>query len=321
MNRDHEPDQLSFFDVGVDVKKLRGEAARIICQSSHSASTRRAYASDWRDFESWCVAAGRRSLPATPDTLQLYLVDRLAVHKLATVERRLAAIVSMHERDDLASPFSRDVKALLKGVRRERGSKQVQKAALTVDALKKICVRLASSPGEAAARDRAIIALGFSAALRRSELVSLNVDDLRFEKNKGLAVTIRKSKTDQGGHGRVAGVFKASRPAYCPVSSVRDWLRIGKLKSGPLFPGTGTTNRLSEAGVGLIVKRCVASIGLDPKLYGAHSLRAGFVTAAALAGVPESVIMQRTGHRSVQTVTRYVRPASVFAVDALARAL
>ena len=200
------------------------------------------------------------------------------------------------------------------------GSKQSQKAALTVEALKKICIRLASSRGETAARDRAIIALGFSAALRRSELVALDVDDLRFER-KGLAVTIGRSKTDQFARGRVAGVFKASRPAYCPVAAVRDWLRIGKRKSGPLFPGSGASGRITEASIGLIVKRCVESIGLDPKLYGAHSLRAGFVTAAAMSGVPESVIMQRTGHRSVQTVTRYVRPASVFSVDALARAL
>lgn len=320
MNRTEEPEQLSFFPGGVDVKKLRSEAARLIGDSSQSPNTRLAYASDWRDFESWCQEAGRRDLPALPDTVKLYAMDRLSVHMVATVERRLAAVVSKHERDGFQSPYSLEVRALLRGARRESGSRPNQKCALRAEDLKKVCVRLASTHGELAARDRAIIALGFAAALRRAELVALNLEDLEFVR-KGLSLTIRRSKTDQLQLGRVVGVFKASRRAYCAVESVRDWLKVRGRKPGPLFPGTGKTGRVTEHSVNTIVKRSCAMVGLDPKLYGAHSLRAGFVTAAAENGVPESLIMQRTGHRSVQTVARYVRPASVFSVDALARAL
>jgi integrase len=320
MNRADEPEQLCLFEGGPDVRKLRSEAARIIGDASQSPNTRKAYASDWRDFETWCDEAGRRPLPCSSDTLKLYAMDRLGVHKIATVERRLAAVVSKHEKAGLGSPYSLEVRALMKGARRERGAGQLQKAALRAEDLKRICVRLATTRGEVAARDRAIITLGFSAATRRSELVALKVADLEFVR-KGLAITVRRSKTDQMQLGRVVGVFKASRRTYCAVEAVRDWLRIRGREPGFLFPGTGKSGHLTEASINLIIKRAVAMIGLDAKLYGAHSLRAGFVTAAAESGVPESVIMQRTGHRSVQTVARYVRPASVFSVDALARAL
>ena len=79
--------------------------------------------------------------------------------------------------------------------------------------------------------------------------------------------------------------------------------------------------RLEARGVYGVVKRAVESIGLDPALYGGHSLRAGCITAAAEAGVPESIIMQRSGHKSIAMVARYVRPASIWAMDPLARAL
>lgn len=302
------------------MRKLRSEAARIIGDSSQSPNTRKAYASDWRDFETWCEEAGRRSLPCSSDTLKLYAMDRLGVHKIATVERRLAAVVSKHERAGLGSPYSLEIRALMKGARRESSTRPDAKAALRADDFKRICVRLATTSGELAARDRAIMALGFAAALRRSELVALNVADLEFGR-KGLTLTVRRSKTDQMQLGRVVGVFKASRRAYCAVEAVRDWLRVRGRGPGPLFPGAGKSGRITTTSVNLIVKKCAAAIGLDPRRYGAHSLRAGFVTAAAENGVPESVIMQRTGHRSVQTVARYVRPASVFSVDALARAL
>ena len=116
-------------------------------------------------------------------------------------------------------------------------------------------------------------------------------------------------------------MFFGSRAQSCPVRALRAWLFVRGREAGALFPGSGASRHLVPAMVGQIVKRAVLSIGLDPAGFGAHSLRAGFVTAAAEAGYPETLIMQRTGHRSVQTVARYVRPATAFSVDALARAL
>lgn len=116
-------------------------------------------------------------------------------------------------------------------------------------------------------------------------------------------------------------MFYGSRASSCPVQALKAWLAERGKGTGPLFPGRGPGGQITGETVNDVVKRYVELIGLDAEAYGAHSLRAGFVTAAAEAGMSETLIMQRTGHRSVQTVAKYVRPASVFSVDVLAKAL
>lgn len=300
--------------------RLKREAARLT-SASQSVATRRAYEGDFADFSAWCLSAGRVAMPATSETLELYIVDRLRVHSLATIERRVIGVRATHLAAGHASPYTNGARDVLRGARRELGSAQASKAALRVEDLRAICRSLGSARPGTAVRDRAILTLGFAAALRRGELVALDLADIDFVA-KGLVVRLRRGKTDQEGRGRVVGVFHGTRAACsCPVRCLRAWLRIRGRAPGPLFPSHGVSGRLTTEAVNRIVKRSVELLGLDPRRYGAHSLRAGFVTAAAEAGVPESLIMQRTGHRSIQTVARYVRPATVFSVDALARAL
>jgi site-specific recombinase XerD len=317
---DSECEQLALFELGgPDVARLKAVAEKLVGAST-SAATKRAYASDWRDFEEWCSSAGRPSLPASSETIELFAVDRLRVMKLATVERRLHAIAAKHVETGHASTYTNGVRSLMRGARRERGNDEQPRAALAIEDLRRICRSLPVRSSETAARDRAIMTLGFAAALRRSEIVALDLADVRFVR-KGLLVTLRRSKTDQEAAGRTIGVFYGKRATTCPVRSLRAWLNWRGRKSGPLFTGRAKGGRLSSAAVWLIVKRLVASIGIDPDDYGAHSLRAGFVTTAAEAGVSEALIMKQTGHRSIQTVARYVRPSSAFGVDALAKAL
>jgi integrase len=316
---DGEAEQLPLFDGGPDVARLKKEGARLRAVTL-SPNTLRAYAEDWRDFEGWCSTVGRKALGARPETLELYAVDRLRTHSLATLERRMAGIVAKHVAEGLASPYDAGVRAVLMGARRERGSRQDRKAALAASDLRTICRALVAKRTERAIRDRALLTLGFAGAFRVSELVALDLADIDFVR-QGLAATIRRSKTDQKGLGRVVGVFFAMRAYCCPVRSLKAWLKIRGKKPGPLFPGEGATGRFTIRAVGDVVKRSVKLAGLDPRAYGSHSLRAGFVTCAAERGVSESVIMQRTGHRSVATVARYVRPATIFSLDALARAL
>lgn len=295
--------------------RLKKEAARL-GSHSFSASTRAAYAMDWSDFEDWCGEAGRSPLPAKPETVEWYIVDQLRTHALASVDRRLAAIDASHAHAGFESPLTRSVRAVMRGARRERGSVQNSRAALTVADLKKICRSLSASKSRGnarGARNRAMVAVGFAAALRVSELLALELADIQFV-SQGLIVQVRRGKTDQDGRGRSVGVFFAKSAYCCPVRTLRAWLRWRGRGSGPLFP-------MTRRGFLSLIKKLCAGIGLDPKLYGTHSLRAGFVTAAATAGVDAALIMQRTGHRSVATVVKYVRPATLFSRDALARAL
>ena len=316
-----ELEQLFLFEgAGPDLRALREMATAFRVRACADA-TRRAYASDFRDFEAWCRAVGRDPLPASEETVLLYLTHSLQRFKVSTVARRLAAVQDAH-RAARAGDFrgARFIRELMAGARRSRGVAVSSKAALSVADLRAVCSRLMRFRSARAVRDRAMLAFGFSLAARRSELVALDLADLRFVA-RGVVVTIRRSKTDQEGRGRVVGIFHGSKPSTDPVRALRAWLFLRGRRPGPLFPGRGPGGRLLPAAVSQILKRNVLAIGLDPAAYGAHSLRAGFVTAAAELGVPESLIMQRTGHRSVQTVTRYVRPASVFAVDVLAAAM
>jgi len=165
-------------------------------------------------------------------------------------------------------------------------------------------------------RDRVLILLGFAGAFRRSEVAGLNVADLEFSRD-GLAVTLRRSKTDQEAQGRKIGIPYGSNPETCPVRTLQAWLERAGLTEGPVFRslnrhGQIQPGRLSGADVARIVKKLAQRAGLDPAKYAGHSLRAGHATSAAASGASERSIMNQTGHRSVQMVRRYIREGSLF---------
>ena len=308
------------------LKKLLTQA-NTYSASSLSDSTKRAYASDWEDFHSWARRVRRVPLPASEETVSLYVVSLLEEGlKVGTCQRRVAAITSHHKDAGHRLPVEGAIRDVMRGAKREKGTRSEGKAALTPEQLRAMCQALNRERSTAArtrrsARDRALLTLGFAAALRASEISGLDLSDVHFVR-KGLLVTIRWSKTDQEGEGREVGVFAGKRASSDPVRALKAWLKFRGRKPGALFPGGyGLTERLTRTSVNLIVKRAIERIGCDAGPYGSHSLRAGFVTAAAEAGMSETLIMQTTGHRSYQTLSRYVRPAKLFGVNALAKAL
>jgi integrase len=195
----------------------------------------------------------------------------------------------------------------LAGIRRRLGTRQRGKEpTLTAD----IAAMTSALPRNLIGkRNRAILLVGYAAALRRSELVSINVEDLAFTVD-GIRLTIPKSKTDQEGEGQVIGI--AAGTALCPVRALREWLDASKISSGAVFRrvsrfGTVGSGRLTDQVVANVVKVGAARVGLDPKKYAGHSLRAGLVTQAAINNVPEHRIMRQTRHKSADMVRRYIR--------------
>jgi integrase len=158
---------------------------------------------------------------------------------------------------------------------------------------------VAALPGDLrGARDRALLLVGFAAALRRSELVALDRCDVA-ETAEGLVVTLRRSKTDQEGQSRKIGVPYGSNPATCPVRALRAWTEIAGVVDGPLFvtvdrSGRPGTARASDRAVARAVQRAAQGAGLDRARYAGHSLRAGLATSAAAAGASERSIMAQT---------------------------
>lgn len=292
-------------------------------EASRSEGTRRAYRASLMTFSAWCIEQGCSSLPAAPEVVARYFTTLAVAGKsLATIRRAKAAIDVAHRRSGFGPP-GRDVrvKAVLSGIARQIGKAPEQKAPLVTDDLRRVLQHAGS--GLKGLRDRAVLLLGFTSAMRRSELVALEVGDLEFAP-EGLVVRVRRSKTDQESKGVLLGVPYGSSPETCPVRAVTAWLEAARIEEGPVFRavsrhGRVARNALSAAVVGRIVKEHVEATGLEPAAFAAHSLRAGFITSAAQAGVEERDIQRQSRHRSVTVLRGYVRQASVFTHNAAAR--
>jgi site-specific recombinase XerD len=290
-------------------------------QQSKAENTIRAYRCDWAHFESWCKGHGQASLPGTPETVALYVTDLSYTHKTSTITRRISAISQAHQTAGVETPTkSSQVRLVLAGIRRTKGTAQTAKTPVLVEDLRRM---LAGLPGNLlGVRDRVLLLIGFCGAFRRSELVALDVGDAAVTR-EGLVVTIRRSKTDQEGEGRKIGIPYASHLETCPVRSLQDWLEKSGITQGPLFRpidrfGRMASIRLSDAAVAEIVKRYAVAVGLDASEFAGHSLRSGLATSAAMAGASERSIMNQTGHRSVNMVRRYIKDGSLFRENAAA---
>jgi site-specific recombinase XerD len=344
------PDELALpAQVSADSSlSLSAEAEAVVRayqQASKAESTVRAYASDARVFQRWCDLHNLFSLPSSPRVVAGFLVSEAQAGRSAsTISRRLAAISFAHKLANLPDPTDDEgVRAALKGARRKVGVAPQQKAAATAEILTALLMRTPDTlTGK---RDRALLALGFAGAFRRSELVALDVADL-IEHPEGLRVRVRKSKTDQEGRG-----FEKAIPhgRYIrPVALVHEWLDAAEITEGPVFrpisragnirkaaqaahPRDGSSDiegggpiphlskgadysapRLTTQAVADIIKKYTAAAGLDASAFGAHSLRAGYITTAAERGADLARIMDQSGHRDPRTVVGYIRRANAF---------
>jgi integrase len=294
------------------LEKARGYAA-----DAKAPRTRQEYRRAWDAFVSWCERQGRSPLPALPDTVALYLTARAQAHTVATIEQDLSAISAAHRVAGLDTPRSAAVvREVRSGIRRRLGVAPKVKAPLLAEELKKVVQALPRTL--AGIRDRALLLLGFAAALRRGELVALEVRDLEWTE-EGLKLTVRRSKTDQEGAGRPIGVPFGKEA--CPVKALKAWLEAAGITEGPVFREVTRHGRVGESAlsgrsVARIVQRAAKGVGLEPSSYAGHSLRAGLATSAAREGKSERSIMNQTGHKSTAMVRRYIRDAELFRENA-----
>jgi site-specific recombinase XerD len=304
----------------VEIATLVQEADDYIA-ASLSEATLRSYRTGWEQFTAWAEAHGWASLPASPDTVALFVTDLAKTVKPATIDSRLAGIAAAHRAAGYESPTTSErVRLVRRGVRRTVGVAQRAVRPVVVSDLLKMVECLGDDL--AGRRDRALLLIGFAAALRRSELVGLDAKDLT-ETPEGLVVNISRSKTDQEAAGRKIGIPFGSNPATCPVRAWRAWTEVAGVEEGPLFRpidrhGRVGERRLTGQSVAAIVKTHAEQVGIDPKQVAGHSLRAGLATAAAAAGVNERDIAATTGHRGTAMLRRYIRDGSLFRENAAA---
>jgi len=304
-----------------DVVRLLEEAGQDV-EDTTPPNTARAYGGDLKRFEGWCADQGVQSMPALPQVVAAYAKKLVEDGKrISTVERALAAISTAHRlRGHEPSPTTaKAVRVVMKAQRRLVSTLQRQASPVVVEHLQRLVEVL--PPTTAGKRDKAIILLGFAGAYRRSELVSLDVEDID-EVPEGIRVLLRRSKTDQEGQGVWVAVPFGVNAQLCPVRALRAWLEAAGVHTGAIFRQVdkhdrAREQRLSAQSVALVVKRAAKSAGYDPSRYSGHSLRSGLATAAATAGHSERVIMKQTRHRSVTQVRKYIRDGEAFTENAL----
>lgn len=285
-------------------------AVQALTQAAQSASTRRSYAQAVRHFE----ANGGR-IGGSPRMLASYLASFAGKLAVSTLEHRLIAIHRAHVDRSLTSPVKAPlVRRTMQGIRRSAGAKQRRVRAVVKDDLLTLLIAVAQQKPIKAARDAALLLIGFAGAFRRSELVALDVADLTAYPH-GLEVLIRRSKTDQAGEGRTVFIPHASDEARCPVVALAHWRSLAGVEQGALFRPVNRHDqalptRLTAQSVALVVKAAMRSAcGAEAsQAVSGHSLRAGFVTEAATVGMRNSAIMGQTGHKSLEMVYRYIRP-------------
>lgn len=283
---------------------------------SLAPNTRRAYAASIAVFAAWCEAQGVDPLPAAPETVAAFLaVEARAGRSVATIAQRVAAIRWAHEGQGLDTPTaSKGVSATMAGIRRTLGTAPVRKAPATVDRLAAMLAHVDRKTLKGK-RDRALLLFGFASALRRSELVALKLQDLDAT-DRGLIVTLRRSKSDQEGQGHRRAVPFGRRKETCPVRAIREWVEAAGINRGRLFRSVdrheNVHGSMSARAVAPVVKAYAELAGFDPTEFSGHSLRAGFVTSAAEHGARVERIMDHTGHKSVAMVRVYTRRADAF---------
>lgn len=290
-----------------DVQRLLAES--ISMSDSHAANTRLAYKFDWLDFTRWCDAHQVSPLPGAPETVLAYLTDLLHTRKIITAARRASAIRYHHAQAGLELPLGDRVRRLLEGAQRIRAERPVQKQALTVPQLSQLCHSIQGYPA-CVARNKSLLLLGFASALRRSNLVQLDLADVEFVP-EGLVVTVRREKQDQKARGRRQGIAYGKVIETCPVDALLKWLEFRGKEPGPLYlpvvVGVVGSTRLHPGVVARVVKEAGRRAGIEPASLGGHSLRSGFVTAAIENDVNLIRIMAHTGHRSLSSLRRYFR--------------
>lgn len=308
--------------------------AAVYATRARGDGTRRVYRSAWRQYDAWCRTIGREPLAADPDTIAMYVVRCAdAGHAVSSIRVALAAIKTAH----LLAGLSLDLRhprlaMVVEGVTRSKGVRPRRQAAPAVPAVLRLM--LAARPAPATplgARDRAMLLLGFGAALRRSELVALTLGDVATVPGRGITLLIRRSKTDQQGQGQAVAVWaNPADPLACPLAALDTWLAhrrtapdlawtasAASRAERTLFcavtkTGTVTGTPLSDKAVSRLVKQAAADAGLDPARYAGHSLRAGLATAAGDQGVGLAALMRQTRHKSTAVALGYLRPADLW---------
>ena len=290
--------------------------------------TRRIYERGWLCFQHFCAHWALPALPADPIVVAMWISESAPFLNPRTIEVYLNGIAKAHKLARQPNPCASDeVRTVLRSVVQQYGRPPVQKKPILGSDIRDVMLLARKEPNAVlGTRNAAIVSMGFCAALRRSELASLDVCDTTIYPRKGYVVTVPRSKTDVQGDTYRLEVDASDNPEVCALAALEAWLECLPARAGPLFrrvhrSGKVLDGRLSGQTYALIIKEYAEALGRDPADYAGHSTRAGLITTLYEQNVSDARICEQSRHDSIRMMRRYIRSEALFRDGVTAKAL
>lgn len=298
-------------------------------KASKAKNTKRAYRAAWAVFEDWCSRKSIAPLPCTIETVSLFIADVAADKKYNTLNGYLSAISTAHKLAGHPTPVRRrdePLHSIWRGIRNKHGAVVTKKAPTLAKHIMRIGKYIDTALVNANAKDRltllrdkAILLIGFTGALRRSEIAAIDISLIKYT-DEGIVITLLDTKADKEKAGVDVPVF--SQAHYCPVSAIRSWIDAGSIRSGFVFQridrhgnvGDGT-KPMTGGSIATIVKNYASAAGLSSATVSGHSLRRGFGTQMGRNGEPMHILMRHGRWRTEAVAREYIAAGSQFSDD------
>jgi len=289
----------------IAIEKLRQTIEKI--DGAYAQSTIRAYKSNFENFIRFCDENNTTGLPASSEIVASY-IKKLSGHlKSSSIKIAVASIAALHNLNSLNDPTQTpDVKIEMRRMYRTLGRYAKQAYGINKTLLDKM---LATTDNSLRGfRDRAILLVAYDSLCRRSELVSLEFEDILInDKDGSVKLKLRKSKTDPHGAGKNLYLSNEAQKALI------EWIVKSEVSSGKIFRAISATGRIKEnlnsAQIGRIFKKLASASAADShiiKMISGHSMRVGAAQDLMSAGASLPIIMNRGRWSKVDTVMRYI---------------
>ena len=276
-------------------------------EGAYAPNTLRAYQADMLEFIAYCEKAGNCAMPASPSTVASFLMQTVSQGiKTATIRRKASSISAIHRLSSLEDPTKHpEVKITVRKISRQLGTRFDQAFPVTraiLDKLLSVCGKDLRG-----LRDRALLLLAYDSMRRRSELISLRVEDIERLSADGSSILLRRSKTDQHGSGKWIHISTET------TKSVEDWLTAAQITSSFILrgvhPNGSVTTSLCDSRVSRIYKMLARRANLSEQVVqsiSGHSMRVGGAQDLLTQGASLPQIMVKGGWIKPDTVMRYV---------------
>jgi site-specific recombinase XerD len=276
---------------------------------AYAPSTIRAYRSNFEAFIKYCDENNVTALPAEPEIVAQYIRKLSDGHlKSSSIKIAVASIAALHNLNSLKDPTqTSDVKIEMRRMYRALGRYAKQAYGINKILLDKMINSTENSLR--GSRDKAILLVAYDSLCRRSELVSLEFEDLAIDSNDGsLKLKLRKSKTDPHGIGKNLYLSNEAQDA------LKEWIIKSKISSGKIFRAITATEKIKESlnssHIGRIFKKYALIAKVEFKVIkniSSHSMRVGSSQDLMLSGATLPIIMCRGRWSKIETVMRYVQ--------------